>query len=205
VEVPESQLNNVAFETTGSTTTVTTEATVTEMEITVEKNVVVEGENLSKPTFTLNSNGKSTLTLANQKTVGAIIAAEGAKNQINFAGGAAKSTQVNGDAGKEVIKIADDTKLTGKSVMNLGANKDKVIIDGIINKLTIDNGNDTAKDKVEISSLDNIQKRLKVKNFGEEDRLIIEGDAFRYQDLEDKDLREPLKDLGIIVTLAEIN
>jgi hypothetical protein len=205
VEVPESQLNNVAFETTGSTTTVTTEATVTEMEITVEKNVVVEGENLSKPTFTLNSNGKSTLTLANQKTVGAIIAAEGAKNQINFAGGAAKSTQVNGDAGKEVIKIADDTKLTGKSVMNLGANKDKVIIDGIINKLTIDNGNDTAKDKIEISSLDNIQKRLKVKNFGEEDRLIIEGDAFRYQDLEDKDLREPLKDLGISVTLAEIN
>ena len=38
-----------------------------------------------------------------------------------------------------------------------------------------------------------------------EDRLIIEGDAFRYQDLEDKDLREPLKDLGIIVILAEIN
>ena len=205
MEVPESQLNNVAFETTGATTTVTTEATVTEMEITVEKNVVVEGENLSKPTFTLNSNGKSTLTLANQKTVGAIIAAEGAKNQINFAGGAAKSTQINGDAGKEVIKIADDTKLTGKSVMNLGANKDKVIIDGIINKLTIDNGNDTAKDKIEISSFDNIEKKLKVKNFGEEDRLIIEGDAFRYQDLEDKDLREPLKDLGIIVTLVDIN
>jgi hypothetical protein len=205
VEVPESQLNNVAFETTGSTTTVTTEATVTEIEITVENIVVVEGENLSKPTFTLNSNGKSTLTLANQKTVGAIIAAEGAKNQINFAGGAAKSTQINGDAGKEVIKIADDTKLTGKSVMNLGANKDKVVIDGIINKLVIDNGDDSVKDKIEISSFDNIEKKLKVKNFGEEDRLIIEGDAFRYQDLEDKDLREPLKDLGIIVTLVDIN
>ena len=205
MEVPESQLNNVAFETTGSTTTVTTEATVTEMEITVEKNVVVEGENLSKPSFTLNNAGKSELTLANDFTLRATIDTEGGKNKVNFTGGEAKSTKVNGDAGKEIITISEDTQLTGKSVMNLGANKDKVIIDGIINRLTIDNGNDTVKDKIEISSLDNIQKKLKVKNFGEEDRLIIEGDAFRYQDLEDKDLREPLKDLGIIVTLAEIN
>ena len=205
MEVPESQLNNVAFETTGSTTTVTTEATVTEMVITVEKNVVVEGENLSKPSFTLNNAGKSELTLANDFTLRATIDAEGGKNKVNFTGGEAKSTKVNGDAGKEIITISEDTQLTGKSVMNLGANKDKVIIDGIINRLTIDNGNDTVKDKIEISSLDNIQKKLKVKNFGEEDRLIIEGDAFRYQDLEDKDLREPLKDLGIIVNLAEIN
>ena len=205
MEVPESQLNNVAFETTGSTTTVTTEATVTEMEITVEKNVVVEGENLSKPSFTLNNAGKSELTLANDFTLRATIDTEGGKNKVNFTGGEAKSTKVNGDAGKEIITISEDTQLTGKSVMNLGANKDKVVIDGIINRLTIDNGNDTVKDKIEISSLDNIQKKLKVKNFGEEDRLIIEGDAFRYQDLEDKDLREPLKDLGIIVTLAEIN
>ena len=205
MEVPESQLNNVAFETTGSTTTVTTEATVTEMVITVEKNVVVEGENLSKPSFTLNNAGKSELTLANDFTLRATIDTEGGKNKVNFTGGEAKSTKVNGDAGKEIITISEDTQLTGKSVMNLGANKDKVIIDGIINRLTIDNGNDTVKDKIEISSLDNIQKKLKVKNFGEEDRLIIEGDAFRYQDLEDKDLREPLKDLGIIVNLAEIN
>jgi hypothetical protein len=145
------------------------------------------------------------LTLANQKTIGAVIAAEGRKNQINFTGGVAKSTQVNGDAGKEVIKIADNTKLTGNSFINLGANKDKVIIDGIIKKLVIDNGNDTAKDKIEVSSLDNIQKKLKVDNFGEEDRLIIEGDAFKYQDLEEKDLRGILKGLGIMVTLAETN
>ena len=117
----------------------------------------------------------------------------------------AKSTQVTGDAGKEVIKISDNTKLTGNSFINLGANKDKVIIDGIIKKLVIDNGNDTAKDKIEVSSLDNIQKKLKVDNFGEEDRLIIEGDAFKYQDLEEKDLRGILKGLGIMVTLAETN
>ena len=205
MEVPESQLNNVAFETTGSTTTVTTEATVTEMEITVEKNVVVEGENLSKPSFTLNNAGKSELTLGNDFTLRATIDTEGGKNKVNFTGGEAKSTKVNGDAGKEIITISEDTQLTGKSVMNLGANKDKVIIDGIINRLTIDNGNDTVKDKIEISSLDNIQKKLKVKNFGEEDRLIIEGDVFRYQDLEDKEIRTILKELGITVTLAEIN
>ena len=175
------------------------------MEITVEKNVVVEGENLSKPSFTLNNAGKSELTLANDFTLRATIDTEGGKNKVNFTGGEAKSTKVNGDAGKEIITISEDTQLTGKSVMNLGANKDKVVIDGIINRLTIDNGNDTVKDKIEISSLDNIQKKLKVKNFGEEDRLIIEGDAFRYQDLEDKGLRNDLKKLGIIVTLVETN
>ena len=175
------------------------------MEITVENTVVVEGESLSKPSFTLNNAGKSELTLANQFTLRATIDAEGGKNKVNFTGEEAKSPKVNGDAGKEIITISEDTQLTGKAVMNLGANKDKVIIDGIINKLTIDNGNDTSKDKIAISSLDNIQRRLNVNNFGEEDRLVLEGDAFKYQDLEDKEIRTILKELGVNVTLSEIN
>ena len=205
MEIPESQLDNVAFETTGSTTTVTAESTLTEMTIAVENTVVIEGDNLSKPIFALTSIGKSKLTIANQQTVGATITAEGSKNQINFTGGVAKSTRIRGDVGKEVIKIADDTKLTGKSIINLGANKDTVFIDGIINKMFIDNGNDLDKDKIKIASLDNIQKKLKIKNFREEDRFIIEGNAFNYQDLEDQDIRIILKDLGITVSLAETN
>lgn len=89
--------------------------------------------------------------------------------------------------------------------MSLGSNKDSVVIDGIINKLTIDNGNDNSKDKVTISDLESIQRKLKINNFGEEDRLIIEGDTFKYQVLEDDDVQSVLKDLGIIVNLIDSN
>ena len=193
----------MSVETLGNTTTVITEATVDELTITVENNVVITGEDLNKPTFTLNSNGKAKITLSNDSTTKAVINAEAARNNITFSGNSAKSPKINGDAGKELIKIKEGTELTGKSTMKLGANKDSVVIDGIINKLTIDNGDDNAKDKVNISNLENIQRKLKINNFGEEDRLIIEGDAFKYQILEDSEIQSALKELGIIVNLTD--
>ena len=66
-------------------------------------------------------------------------------NKIVFSGKAAKSSTINGDNGKEIITIEKGTKLTGKSSMNLGSNKDSVIINGAISKLTIDNGDDNKK------------------------------------------------------------
>ena len=87
--------------------------------------------------------------------------------------------------------------------MNLGGNKDSVVIDGIINKLIIDNGDDNSKDKITISNPNNIQNKMKINNFGEKDRLIIEGEKFNYQAFEDKELRNELKDLGIIVNLLD--
>ena len=175
------------------------------MSISVENKVVVDGDSLSKPTFILSSTGTSSLTLANQKTSGAVIDAEAAKNNITLAGDITKSITINGDVGKEIIKIKEGTELTGKSTMKLGANKDRVILDGIINKFIVDNGNDSSKDKVTISDLDNIQRKLKLNNFGEEDRLIIEGDVFKYQALEDPETRSQLKDFGIIVNLIDNN
>ena len=52
---------------------------------------------------------------------------------------------------------------------------------------------------------DNIQKKLKLNNVGEDDRLIIEGDVFKYQALEDPETRSQLKDFGIIVNLIDNN
>ena len=173
------------------------------MEVSVENTVVVEGETLARPTFTLQNNGRSRLTLANQNTINATIFAESRKNQINFSGGSAKSTTIEGDNGKEIIKVADDSRLTGKSVMNLGSGKDKVVIDGVINRLTIDNGDDNARDKIELSSLDNIRKKLKIQNFGEKDRLIIEREVFQYQDVQDVELNAILKELGIVIALSD--
>ncbi len=176
------------------------------MSITVDNKVVIEGEVLDKPTFTLsNNNSKSELTVSNQTTNKATINAEGNKNKINFVGTAAKSPTINGDTGKEIIKIKDDAQLTGRAKINLGENKDSVVIDGIINKLTIDNGDDNSKDTITINSIDLISKKLKIKNFGEKDKLVIEGQAFKYQSLEEKETRDALKELGIVVNLIDNN
>ena len=143
--------------------------------------------------------------MANETTTKAVINAEAAKNKIIFSGNTAKSTKINGGNGKELIKIKENTELTGKSTMKLGANKDSIVIDGIINKLIIDHGNDNTKDKVNVSDAENIEKKLKVNNFGLEDRLVIEGDTFKYQDLENSEIQDTLKELGIIVNLMNNN
>ena len=183
----------------------TTTSTIDELRITIENNMVITGDDLNKPTFTLNSNGKAKLTLSNNMTTKAAINAEAARNNITFSGNTAKSSKINGDAGKELIKIKEGTELTGKSTMKLGANKDSVVIDGIINKLTIDNGNDNTKDKINVSNLEDIQRKLKAKNFGKQDRLIIEGDTFKYTALKDDELRRELKEFDIFIKLMGQN
>ena len=70
-------------------------------------------------------------------------------NKIAFSGKAAKALTINGDNGKEIITIEKGTKLTGKTSMNLGSNKDSVIINGAISKLPF-NGDDNKKDTIEI-------------------------------------------------------
>ena len=65
----------------------------------------------------------------------------------------------------------------GRAKINLGENKDSVVIDGIINKLTIDNGDDNPKMTITINSINLINKKLKIKNFGEEDKPVTGGQA----------------------------
>ena len=171
------------------------------MSIEIDKNVVITGERLDQPTFTLSEKKKSKLTLANNKTIGANISTTEGTNQIVFSGKAAKSSTINGDNGKEIITIEKGTKLTGKTSMNLGSNKDSVIINGAISKLTIDNGDDNKKDTIEIRKPGLINKRLRINNFGEEDKLVIKEDTFKYQTLDNNQTLDDLKQIGIIVNL----
>ena len=87
----------------------------------------------------------------------------------------------------------------------LGDNKDSVVIDGIINRLIIDNGNKNSKDKITISNSDNTRRKLKINKLEEKDRLILEGKTFKDQTLRDKKLRNELKELGIIMNLLNNN
>ena len=85
--------------------------------------------------------------------------------------------------------------------MNLGSNKDSVIINGAINKLAIDNGDDNKKDTIEIRKPGLINKRLRINNFGKEDKLVIKEDTFKYQTLDNNQTLDDLKQIGIIVNL----
>ena len=151
----------------------------------------------------MTSGNKSQLTVSTQSSNKATINSEGGKAKINFVGTTAKSPTINGDDGKEIVKIKDDSEITGKARINLGGNKDTVVIDGIINNLIIDNGVDDSKDTITIDSQDLIGKKLKVKNFGEEDKLKIEGAVFRYQDMGDSEVLQDLKDIGVVINLAD--
>lgn len=79
------------------------------------------------------------------------------------------------------------------------------LMDGSINKLTISNGDDNAKDKISIKSSRSINKQLKVKQFGQEDRLVVEGDVFKYQDINNNNVANDLEELGIIIDLLDSN
>lgn len=60
---------------------------------------------------------------------------------------------------------------------SISEKKDSVVIDGIINKLTIDNGDDNSKETITINSINLISKKLKTKNFGEENKPVTGGQA----------------------------
>ena len=181
------------------------ESTITKMSVDIEKSIAITGEKMRKPTFTLSNGKRPELTLSNIETNKATINTEAKKNQINLTNTTAKSLTINGNDGKEIIKIKNKSQLTGNTKINLGKNKDSILIDGIINMLTIDNGKDNSKDQIVITGDSLLRKKLKLKNFGREDRLIIAGDTLRYQTLKDKDIQNPLKELGIIVNLMDNN
>ena len=128
-----------------------------------------------------------------------MIKAKKGDNNIAFIDTVIKSSEIKGGKGKELITIEEGTKLIGKNSFNLGNNEDSVYIDGSAKSLTIDSGNDKDKDMIVIDSYDLIKKNLTIKNFGKADRLVIEGDVFKYKSLSDKKTINTLRELGIVV------
>ena len=73
--------------------------------------------------------------------------------------------------------------------MDLGGGKDKLTIQGGVKKAQIDLGDDNQKDKVFVDSLDLITKKLVIKNFGQKDKLVIDGETYNKSAIEDEDQR----------------
>ena len=111
---------------------------------------------------------------------------------------------ISGGRGKDTVYITEDCTLTGKSIASLGRNQDQVIVDGIIHKLKIDNGDDAARDMVKISNIENIKNKLRITNFGKEDRLILEEEVFQYNDLNNQTVKKAFKEMGIVFNLLDV-
>ena len=203
IQIKESQANNLNIKHEGSTTKVSSKSTVSNLKATIKRHFITNGDNFIKPTFTLAAKTKPTLTIRNTLLSKCRIEAAGKKNKITLSSEIAHSSKINGDRGKDTVYIKEGCTLTGSSIASLGSNTDQVIIDGIIHKLKVNNGSDKSKDMIKISNTENIKNKLKINNFGNEDRLIIEGRLFEYSDVKNQATKKELKDLGIIINLLD--
>jgi len=203
IQVKESQAKHLNIKHEGSITKLSSKSSVSNLNAIIKRHFIANGDIFTKPTFTLATKSKPTLTIRNTLLSKCRIEAAGKRNKITLASEIAHAPIINGHKGKDTIVIKDGCTLTGKAIAFLGENKDQVVIDGIIQKLRIDNGNDAHKDMVKISKTTNIKNTLKIKNFGKEDRLILEGEVFEYSELSNRTTKKELKEIGITFHLLD--
>ena len=57
---------------------------------------------------------------------------------------------------------------------------------------------------VKISNIENIKNKLRITNFGKEDRLILEEEVFQYNDLNNQTVKKAFKEMGIVFNLLDV-
>ena len=94
---------------------------------------------------------------------------------------------------KDIITLQENTMLSKASSFNLGKLTDQITFHGELKKTYVDLGDDKAVDKVALDSLDQIvKKKLIISNFSKKDELIIGGETFTHDDLQEIDF-DPIK------------
>ena len=203
IEIKESKAKNLNIKHEGSTTKLSSKSRVSNLNATIKKHIITNGDIFTKSTFKLSPKSRPTLTIRNTLLSKCKIKAAGKENKITLSSEITHSTKITGSEGKETVYITEGSTLTGSSTASLGNNTDQVIIDGIIHKLKINNGRDSSEDMIKISNSENIKSKLTISDFGKEDRLILEGSIFMHSDLETQAVKKELKELGIVVELLD--
>lgn len=202
-QIKESQAKNLNIKHDGGTTKLSSKTSMSNLNATIQRHVIVNGDTVIKPTFKLAPKRKPTLTFRNTLLSKCKIEAEGKENKITLSSEITHSPKIKGNKGKDTIYITEESTLTGSSIASLGGNTDQVIIDGIIHKLKINNGKDSDKDMIKISSMENLKDKLKISNFGDDDRLILEDHVFQYNDIKAQAVKQELKQMGIMINLLD--
>jgi len=203
IKIDQSQAKNLNIKHEGSTTRLSSKSTVSNLNATVKNQIITNGDTFTKSTFKLAPKNKPTLIIRNTLFSKCKIKAAGKENKITLSSEIAHSPKITGGKGEDTVYITEESTVTGASMASLGSNADQVILDGIIHKLKINNGNDKSQDMIKIRNSENIKTKLKISNFGEEDRLILEGSVFEYSDIKTQDVKKELKELGILISLLD--
>ena len=197
ISLPCDQVDNFEFNNSDDgTLSLNASKSAEQIEYFVESAVTTSGKKISDSSFTFAENsGSSTnkvqLVVANQRITNTTFTSQGGKPDVLINSEIIKNISYESVANsRDTILIAENTMLKNGSKFNLGAKPDLITFHGELRKTSVDLGNDKAIDKIEIDSLDQITKRkLSIYNFSKKDELIIGGELFDFDDLQDDDLR----------------
>ena len=197
ISLPCDQVDNFEFNNSDDgTLSLNASKSAEQIEYFVESAVTTSGKKISDSSFTFAENsGSSTnkvqLVVANQRITNTTFTSQGGKPDVLINSQIIKNISYESVANsRDTILIAENTMLKNGSKFNLGAKPDLITFHGELRKTSVDLGNDKAIDKIEIDSLDQITKRkLSIYNFSKKDELIIGGELFDFDDLQDDDLR----------------
>ena len=106
---------------------------------------------------------------------------------LRFVDGVIMKSSVSTGQGDDQVILGQDVTVGKNSKFRLGEGSDQVDIQGEVEKMKINLGDDRNADVVSLEAEDLISKKLKISNFNREDRLIVDGDVFGYSDLRDND------------------
>ena len=106
---------------------------------------------------------------------------------VRFVDGAIMKSSLSTGQGDDQVILGQDVTVRKNSKFRLGEGSDQVDIQGEVEKMKINLGDDRNADVVSLEAEDLISKKLKISNFNREDRLIVDGDVFGYSDLRDND------------------
>ena len=106
---------------------------------------------------------------------------------VRFVDGVIMKSSVSTGQGDDQVILGQDVTVGKNSKFRLGEGSDQVDIQGEVEKMKINLGDDRNADVVSLEAEDLISKKLKISNFNREDRLIVDGDVFGYSDLRDND------------------
>ena len=162
IVVPPKESDKIQVTETEAGTKVEFTAPTSKAEVVVTGNVVATGSTISKSTFTFTEEGA-----------------------LAFEAGI-KGSQINATVGNDSVAFANTVKDTKTS---LGLGSDSVAFGGAskVNNAKVSLGvGDGSVDTVNIDKLKSV-KKLKLTNFGSEDKLIVNGKTFTADDLQNKD------------------
>ncbi|HJN34892.1 MAG TPA: hypothetical protein QF626_00105 [Prochlorococcaceae cyanobacterium Fu_MAG_50] len=159
---------------------------VSNIEARVNNNVLkVKGSEISNSSFLFSRDRNNELKHNSQKTHTSLFDLGKGDDSASFKGERIVKSTIRTGNGSDQVFIGGKASLDRNTNIDLGNGKDKLKLNGNIQKATIDLGDDNKTDTITIKNLDQITGKLTISNFGNKDSLSIKGRNYSKADLQD--------------------